>query len=239
MPTIRCKIVAIAVLSSLCMVGYTLTAYGGMDPDLVVDNTRCDFSDGKSLYIDTQTTSRSFVLSNTFLQIRSHYLSFYDLNISDGHADTNVVSGDYCYATIPSINATLIDVREVDNLGFSTDSGSATVALLKNTRTTIKILVNSSNDASLNIFVYDLIPFDKYKFSVDGHRVEITKASESGSLIFAYDGDWSSHVLTISYEGFIYWGDFAVTMMWVGGGFGAILLFYVMVSSRRGRGGRG
>ena len=209
------------------------------DYDLVVDNLPCDFNDGKTLFVDTQTNHRDFVVYSDHLLIRSHYLSFYDLNISDGHRDTNLVSGDYCYATIPSVNATLVNVREIDNLGFSTDSGSVTVSILKNTRTTVKLRVNSSNDASLNIFVYDLIPFDKYKFSVDSHRVEIAKASESGTLVFEYDGVWSSHTLTISYEGFLYWGNFAVTMMWVGGGFGAIALFYVLVSSRRGGHGRG
>jgi len=209
------------------------------DYDLVVDNLPCDFNDGKTLFVDTQTNHRDFVVYSDHLLIRSHYLSFYDLNISDGHRDTNLVSGDYCYATIPSVNATLVNVREIDNLGFSTDSGSVTVSILKNARTLIKLAVNSSNDARLNIFVYDLIPFDKYKLSVDGDRVEMKKSNGDGSISFEYDGAWSSHTLTISYEGFIYWGDFAVLLMKLGFVLGIGVIAATILLSRRRGSGRG
>ena len=235
----------IAVLALVCAIGLTghtlmtTLAYASVSYDLTVDNIPCNFNDGKTLYIDTQTNDIGYVIYATSFQIRSTHPNTYELNISDGHRDTNLVSGDYCYATIPSVNATLVNVREIDNLGFSTDSGSVTVSILKNARTLIKLAVNSSNDARLNIFVYDLIPFDKYKLSVDGDRVEMKKSNGDGSISFEYDGAWSSHTLTISYEGFIYWGDFAVLLMKLGFVLGIGVIAATILLSRRRGSGRG
>ena len=233
----------IAVLALVCAIGFTgyafmsVGAFDSPDYDLVIDNIPCNFDLDKTLYIDTQTNDRGFVIYNDYLLVRSHYLSFYDLNISDGHSDTNLVSGAYCYATIPAVNATLTDIREVNNIGFSTDSGSVTVSIIKNTRTLIKLRANSSNDAELNIFVYNLVPYDKYKLSVDGDRVEMKKSNGDGSISFEYDGAWSSHTLTISYEGFIYWGDFVVLLLKLGFVLGiAVISAQILLTRRRGSG---
>jgi len=236
------RLVAVGLICSVVLTGFSLlSVLASVTPeyDLTMDNMPCNFDDNKTLYIDTQTNDRGFVIYNGYLLVRSHYLSFYDLNISDGHTDTNLVSGSYCYATIPAVNATLTDIREVNNIGFSTDSGSVTVSIIKNTRTLIKLRANSSNDAELNIFVYNLIPYDKYKLSVDGDRVEMKKSNGDGSISFEYDGAWSSHTLTISYEGFIYWGDFAVLLMKLGFVLGIGVIAATILLSRRRGSGRG
>jgi len=234
------RLVAIALILSFGVTGpsfVTVLASETPEHDLTIDNIPCNFNDNKTLYIDTQTNDRGFVIYNDYLLVRSHYLSFYDLNISDGHSDTNLVSGAYCYATIPAVNATLTDIREVNNIGFSTDSGSVTVSIIKNTRTLIKLRANSSNDAELNIFVYNLVPYDKYKLSVDGDRVEMKKSNGNGSISFEYDGAWSSHTLTISYEGFIYWGDFVVLLLKLGFVLGiAVISAQILLTRRRGSG---
>ena len=234
------RLLAIVLVGSLTLTGFALVSVLAAETpeyDLTLDNIPCNFDNNKTLNIDTQTNDRGFVIYNEYLLVRSHYLSFYDLNISDGHTDTNLISGEYCYATIPAVNATLTNIREVNNIGFSTDSGSVTVSIIKNTRTLIKLRANSSNDAELNIFVYDLIPYDKYKLSVDGDRVEMKKSNGDGSISFEYDGAWSSHTLTISYEGFIYWGDFAVLLLKLGFvlSIGAIAAT-ILLSRRRGSG---
>ena len=239
MLTIETKVVAIALVCSICFMGYALTSSMALDTpdyDLTIDDMPVSLGD-ETLRIDTQTNDRAFIIHSDYIQIRSQYLTFYDLNISDGHADTNIVSGNYCYATIASINATLVNVREVNNIGLSTDSGSVTVSVLKNTNTLIKLRVNSSNDAELNLFFYNLIPFEKYKLSVDGERIDMKKATGTGGIAFEYDGTWSSHTLTLSYEGFIYWNDFAVLLLKLGFvlGIGAIAAT-ILLSRRRGSG---
>jgi len=230
------KLACIAILGSVLLMGYTLMSVsGGADPeyDLTIDNIPVEFNDGKTLYLDTQTNDRAFVIFSDYLQIRSHYLTFYDLNISDGHSDTNLVSGDYCYATIPSVNATLNSIRPVNNIALSTDSGSVTVSVLKNTDRKIQLRVNSSNHASLNIQFYDLLPYDNYKFSVDGDRVSIDKTNDQGVLEYSFDGPWTTHTLTLEYAGYVYFNDFMVKMLAVGFVIALGAIMAVVILSRR------
>jgi len=234
------KLTTITLVISICSTSCILMGQraGAVSPviNLTMDDFPCNMG-SETMILDFETRDRGIMIQPSQILIRSHYLSFYDLNISDGHSDNNLVSGDYCYCAIPSQNATLTTIREVNNIGFSTDSGSVTVSIIKNTRTLIKLQANSSNDAELNIFVYNLVPYDKYKLSVDGDRVEMKKSNGDGSISFEYDGAWSSHTLTISYEGFIYWGDFAVLLMKLGFVLGiGVIAAQILLTRRRGSG---
>ena len=90
---------ALAALTvvSVCLLGYVVMSVSGLgaDPeyDLTVDNIPVNFSDNKTLYLDTQTNDRAFIIYNNYMQIRSQYLTFYDLNNSYAHEDVNLVIG--------------------------------------------------------------------------------------------------------------------------------------------------
>lgn len=211
------RILVALIVGSLCFMGYTVTsvAWAGYadDYDLTIGNIPVQFDGNKTLYLDTQTNDVGFVIYNAYLQVRSSHPHYYSLNITDGHANSNLVTGNYCYSMVASVNATLNNVYTYSNIDLSTDAGSVTVSVLKNTKQKIELRANSSNNASLNLYFSDLIPWDKYKFSVDGNRQSMDKANETGQLEYEFDGSWSSHTLTLEYAGYVYFNDFAVKLL--------------------------
>ena len=234
------KLVSLFLVLSVCLLGYvSMSTQATTAPtyDLRIDSIPCLFDANKTMVLDFTSNYRAIIVYPDELQIRSHYLSFYDLNISDGHQDVNVVSGTYCYATIPAVNATLTKIREVNNIALGTSGGSVTVRVLENGPSKIKLRVNSTSNPTLFVNLTGMSASGgSYRVSIDSTDIiDRIYASPTGDLSFNFSGPWSSHILTI-------WAPLAglyemgPLMLYIGVTFGLIAIIVVAILSRVKRG---
>src|SRR4030042_6089844 len=191
------KLACIAILGSVLLMGYTLMSVsGGADPeyDLTIDNIPVNFDDDKTLYLDTQTNDRGFVIYPDYMVIRSPYVTFYDLNNSYAHDDINYVIGSYCYTpAIPAQNATLDTITPVDRFQLSSWNGTVTVATTEYTTNRMVLTVNSTDNATLLIRCTGLHRNYEYKVYVDDHPVGYERVNSEQYLEYNYTGDWSTN----------------------------------------------
>ena len=198
----------IAVLALVCAIGFTgyafmsVGAFDSPDYDLVIDNIPCNFDLNKTLYIDTQTNDRGFVIYNDHLDIRSQYLTFYELNDSYEHDDINLVIGSYCYAYVPARNATLDTITEINRFQLSSWNGTVTVQRPTDYSTTRMVLtVNSTDNATLLIRAVGLHRNYEYRVFVDGHPEAWLRVNSAQYIEYNYTGDWSTHTITFQLSG--------------------------------------
>ena len=171
--------------------------------DLTIDDIPCNFIDNKTIRIDTQTNDRGFVIYNDYLQIRSQYLTFYELNNSYAHDDINYVIGDYCYTpTIPAQNATLDTITEINRFQLSSWNGTVTVQRPTEYSTNrMELVFNSTDNATLLIRAVGLHAGDEYKVFVDGESRGWRYVTDYQYLDYNYTGDWSNHTIVFQFTG--------------------------------------
>jgi hypothetical protein len=168
------------------------------------------------------------------MEIFSPYMSFYDLNISDHHPDINLVSGAYCYATIPAQNATLTRIREVNNIALSSSGGSVTVSISRNEDAIIRLRVNSTSTPTLTVSLSGLVAGDRYQVTMDSTVVhDRIYASPNGTMTFSVDGPWSSHELSIiDMNPMRQFGPMSYWILMIGVPAGLIAIIVVAIGSR-------
>ena len=206
MPTIGSKLVAIALVCSVCFMGYTLMSVGAFvapEYDLVIDDIPCNFTNNKTIRIDTQTNDRGFVIYSDYLHIRSQYLTFYELNNSYEHEDINYVIGGYCYTPdIPAQNATLDTITEINRFQLSSWNGTVTVQMPTQYSTNrMELVFNSTDNATLLIRAVGLHAGDEYKIIVDGDSQGWQWVNAQQYLEYNYTGDWSTHTVVFQFTG--------------------------------------
>lgn len=199
---LRPRIAGLFLILSMCFAGYAVTSslgYFDSSYDLTLDNIPVNFTAEKTLYVDTQTNDRGFVVCDTYLLIRSQYLTFYDLNNSYEHEDSNLVIGAYCYATVPAQNATLDTIRPIDRFQLSSWNGTVTVSTSSYTTKRMVLQVNSSDNATLLIRAIGLDWPHRYRIHIDGiAQSNMLTASHAGEIEYNYTGAWSNHTITFS-----------------------------------------
>jgi hypothetical protein len=200
------RALAILVALSILGLGYTLMSVSGgaaVDYDLTIDNIPVNFSAEKTMYLDTQTNDRAFIIYNDYLKIRSQYLTFYDLNTSYEHDDVNQVIGAYCYTTIPAQNATLDSITPVDMFELSSWNGTVTVSAVSTDLDHPTLEVNSTTNASLFIRVHGLHRNYEYKIFIDGHPEldSWVRVNDAQYIEYNYTGPWSLHTITFQKYG--------------------------------------
>lgn len=199
------RILVALTIGSLCLMGYTVTyALAGADPeyDLTIDNIPVIFSGNKTLYLDTQTNDRGFLIYNDHLKIRSQYLTFYELNNSYEHEDVNYVIGGYCYTPIPAQNATLDTIVEINRFQLSSWNGTVTVGCTEYGTSRMVLQVNSTDNATLLIRAVELHRNYEYRVLVDDSPVAWLRVNDGQYIEYNYTGDWwSNHTITFQQYG--------------------------------------
>lgn len=194
------KLVSILLVVSASLLGYVLTSVSGMnadpDYDLTIDNIPVNFDDEKTLYLDTQTNDRGFVIYQDYLLIRSSYLTFYDLNDSYVHEDVNLVIGNYAYATVPARNATLDSITEINRFELSSWNGTVSVQCSAYGTTRMTLEVNSTDNATLLIRAVGLHRNYEYRVLVDDQPVDWLRVNDAQYIEYNYTGEWSNHTIS-------------------------------------------
>ena len=205
MPTIESKLVAIAIVCSMCFMGYSLMSVLATETpeyDLTIDDIPCILGD-ETLRIDTQTNDRGFLIDNDGVTIRSQYLTFYELNNSYEHDDINYVVGGYCYTPeIPAQNATLDTIIEINRFQLSSWNGTVTVQRPTEYSTNrMELTINSTDNATLLIRAVGLHAGDEYKVFVDGESQGWRWVNDYQYLDYNYTSDWSTHTVVFQFTG--------------------------------------
>lgn len=200
------KVGILAVILSGCYLGYTLMSVSGLsaDPeyDLTIDNIPVNFDDDKTLYVDTQTNDRAFVIYNNHLKIRSSYLTFWDYNESDSHEDICYVNGSYAYAIVPAANLTLDSITEINRFVLSSSDGTVGVQCISYDSDSMTLEINSTDaDASLTVRAVGLTYGHEYRVVVDGDTRSWVRVNWQNYLEYNYTGDWSNHTLSFIHIG--------------------------------------
>lgn len=196
-------VTVMAVLTTVAA-GYALMTAWAMtttDYDLHIDNIPVAFTDDKTLYLDTQTSGRAFIIYDDHLKIRSEHLTFYDFNESDGHENINYVTEEFCYAVVPAVNLTLDNIQQVDRFEFYAWNGTVGVQCLQYTTRTMRLIVNSTDNATLLIRPVGLTQFYEYKVLVDSNVTAFRAVNAEGYFEYNYTGDWSNHTITFVLSG--------------------------------------
>lgn len=194
------KLASIALLSSVLLLGYTLMSVsGGADPeyDLTIDNIPVNFDGDTTLYVDTQTNDRGFVIYNNHLLIRSQYLTFWDFNETYEHEDVCYVTGSYAYATVPAQNLTLDSITEINRFQLSSWNGTVTVGCTEYSASRMTLQVNSTDNATLLIRAVELHRNYEYRVFVDDQPREWLKVNDAQYIEYNYTGDWSNHTISL------------------------------------------
>lgn len=201
------RILVALTIGSLSLLGYVLTSVSGMnaDPeyDLTIDNIPVNFDDDKTLYVDTQTNDRAFLIYNDYLQVRSQYLTFYELNNSYDHEDVNLIIGTYCYTpSIPAQNATLDSIIPIDRFTFYAWNGTVSVKCPSSDADSMTLEINSTDeDATLLIRAISLTYGHEYRVIVDGDTKEWCRVNWQGYIEYNYTAGWSNHTITFLHIG--------------------------------------
>lgn len=201
------KLAAVALICSLTFSGYALTNARGFsmmatpDYDLTIDNLPVNFTDEKTLYLDTQTNNRGFVIYQDHLRIRSQYLTYWDFNESYEHEDVCYVIGQYAYAYVPAENLTLDSITEINRFRLSSWNGTVTVSSSSYSPSRMVLHVNSTENASLLIEAVSLVFASRYHVYYDDNYSHSLVVGASGIIAVNYTGPWSNHTITLSYAG--------------------------------------
>jgi hypothetical protein len=194
------RLAALLMVAVLSCLGYTaMYAWAFADPeyDLTVDNIPVNFDGNKTLYLDTQTNDRGFVIYNDHLKIRSQYLTFWDFNESYDHEDVCLVNGSYAYATVPAMNLTLDSITEINRFQLSSWNGTVTVGCTEYSASRMTLQVNSTDNATLLIRAVELHRNYEYRVFVDDQPREWLKVNDAQYIEYNYTGDWSNHTITL------------------------------------------
>lgn len=194
------RILVALTIGSLCLMGYTVTyALADADPeyDMTIDNIPINFDNDKTLYLDTQTNDRAFIIFDDYLQIRSSHLTFYDLNNSFPHEDINLIIGEYAYTpSIPAQNATLDSIRPIDRFEFWAWNGTVSVQCSEYGASRMTLEVNSTDNATIIIRCLDLHPNYDFRVIIDGEPLGYLRVNYARYMEYNYSGDWSNHTIT-------------------------------------------
>lgn len=199
--SLSAKVLSIALVCSASLLGYAMMSGGAgnaVDYDLAINNIPVEFDGNKTLYLDTQTNDRSFLIYNDYLQIRSQYLTYYDLNNSYEHEDVNLVIGDYCYTpAIPAQNATLDSVTMVDRFTFHAHNGTVSVKTTEYTSSRMTLEINSTDEnATLLIQANSLTYGHEYRVIIDGDTQGWLRVNWDKYFQYNYSAGWSNHTVT-------------------------------------------
>lgn len=198
------KLASIAILSSIVLLGYTLMSVsGGADPeyDLTIDNIPVNFDDNKTLYLDTQTNDRGFLIYNDHMFIRSQCLTFYDFNETYEHEDVNLVIGSYCYQYVPAVNLTLDTITPIDRFILSSWNGTVSVKCSEYGSNRMTLEVNSTDDATLMVRATELTYGNEYRVIIDGEPQGWVRVNWQQYFEYNYTGDWSNHTIVFLQTG--------------------------------------
>ena len=188
MPGNSSKLAAIALVCLVGLMGYVVTSKAAMsvDYDLVIDDMPVNFTDNKTLRIDTQTNDRGFVIYDDYLHIRSPYLTFWDFNETYDHEDVNLVIGQYCYAYVPAENLTLDSITEVDRFQLSSWNGTVSVQCVSDSADRMILEVNSTDNATLLVRAVGLHRNYEYRILVDDVQIGWKTVNVNGWFEYNY-----------------------------------------------------
>ena len=200
------RLFSIALVGSLALAGYgfmSILATEDITYGLTMDNVPVNFDDDLTLYIDTQTNYRRYMIFNDNLVIQSQYLTFYELNNSYEHDDINYVVGGYCYTPeIPAQNATLDTITEINRFQLSSWNGTVTVQRPTEYSTNrMELTINSTDNATLLVRAVGLHAGDEYKVFVDGEVQGWRWVNDYQYFDYNYTGDWSTHTVVFQFTG--------------------------------------
>ena len=194
-----------AVLS-LCIIGNSaMMTWATLDApsyDVLFDDAPVEFADDKTLRLDVASNDRAYLVYDDHLQIRSSYITYYDLNNSYEHEDVNYVIGAYCYTPpIPAQNATLDSVTEINRFNFYAWNGTVSVQAMQYSANRMTLEVNSTDNATLLVRPVGLSHGYEYRVLVDGDTVGWARVNSQGYFEYNYTGDWSNHTITFTLIG--------------------------------------
>ena len=197
------RILAICLVLSFSLTGFVVSSAMTDPPtyDLTVDNIPVNFDDDKTMYVDTQTNDRAFLIYNDHLKIRSAYLTFWGFNETYEHEDICFVSGSYAYALVPAINLTLNSITEVNRFEFYAWNGTVGVQCSDYSTNRMTLQVNSTDNATLLIRPTGLTRNYEYRVVIDGNAVGWAHVNSQGYFEYNYTGDWSNHTITFTLIG--------------------------------------
>ena len=200
------RVLAFVLAVTLGLSGYAITSTLATDApeyDLTIDNMPVNLTDNKTLYIDTQTNDRAYVIHTDYIQIRSQYLTFWDFNETYPHEDVNYVIGDYCYAHVPAENLTLDTVTEINRFQLSSWNGTVSVQCVSDDSERMVLEANSTDNATLLIRAVGLHRYYEYRILVDDSPVGWGVADVNGEFEFNYTAGWSNHTIEFRLMGYL------------------------------------
>ena len=189
---------AAIIAAMICFAGYALMSEvrgASLEYDLVIDEIPLNFTSGHTMTLDTSTNDRAFIIHDDYLQIRSQYLTFWDFNETYEHEDVNLVVGPYCYAHVPAENLTLDSITEINRFQLSSWNGTVSVRCAEYDARHMKLIINSSDDATLLIRGCALTFGDEYRVLVDGNTVDWVRVNWNRYFEYNYTGAWSNHTV--------------------------------------------
>ena len=199
------KLAAVASVFLLCMGGYLATANAAtpLEYDLTIDAIPVEFEGDITMILESQTNERAIWIFADRLEVRSFWLTFYDMNTTDEEYEgTNYVDANYSALVIQAENASVetrpvqIGVEavngtlEFENMTIGTTSSVGKMAYSVDIR-------NATENLELRLVAAGLVPAREWSVRLDGVQVEKCHSNASGMIELDLTGPWSNQTLTI------------------------------------------